>query len=101
MVCLAGGGVCLEAGGVCLQGEGSAYRGVYLQRGLPIGGSAYRCRRFGRPPEPEKRAVRILLECFLVLCRFATGDNGEHTGQWFVASFRLNAVNLEVSTEIL
>ena len=45
--------------------------------------------------------VRILLDCFLVLCRSATGDNGEHTGQWSLGSLRLNAVNLLVSTGII
>ena len=40
---------------------------VYIQGGLPKGGVCIQGGLgLGRPPQLEKRAVRILLECFLV-----------------------------------
>ena len=67
-LCLRGGGVCLQGGGLPTEGRWSAYRG----RGLsPTEGG------WAEPPptsEPEKRAVCILLECFLVTLIF--GDFG-------------------------
>ena len=85
-VCSQGEGVCLQKGriclqrAVCLQGEGSAYRGRGLpteeSRGdLPTGiGIGVYLHGGGQTPEPEKRAVRFLLECFLVHinCSFIT-----------------------------
>ena len=68
-------GVCLSTGGGCLQalkgqgvylwgGGGSAYRGGC---GLPTEGGGLPTVGVGQThPKPEKRAVRILLECFLV-----------------------------------
>ena len=47
---------------------GSTYGGLPPEEGLPLGGLL--TGELGRPPEPEKRAVRILLECFLVLYIF-------------------------------
>ena len=88
-VCSQGGGGLPTEGGVCIQRRKSAYRGrgsAYKRGGgLLMGGAvclqgegsaAYR-RGFGRttpPPEPEKWAVCILLECFLVT--FIFGDFG-------------------------
>ena len=62
-------GVCLTE--VCIQGclplgfclWGVCIQGIYLQGSLHSG-------MLGRPPKPETRAVRILLECFLVCCRY-------------------------------
>ena len=67
--CLQRGGGQPAEGGVCLQSRGE---GICLQGwGLPTGGGA------DPPiPEPEKRAVPFLLECFLVHinCSFITLD---------------------------
>ena len=52
-----GGGL---PGGICLQ------MGGCLREGLPRGGGSA-SRGNGQTPQPEKWAVRMLLECFLVL----------------------------------
>ena len=80
-------GVCIQerslhpGRGVCIQGEGSASRGGSASRrqqllhwgdkGVCIQGkgSAARGRCWVDPSELGKLAVRILLECFLVLCK--------------------------------
>ena len=54
-------GVCFQG---CLHLRGSASRGIFFSGSLHPGVC-------GKPPrEPEKRAVRILVECFLVCCRY-------------------------------
>ena len=68
-VCIQGEGVCIQGEGVCIQGEGPASRGRgSASRGVCLRGDG--CLHPGgwaNPlPEPQKRVVRILLECFIV-----------------------------------
>ena len=64
-------GVPVQGGRVSVQGGGSLPRagvsveGSFSPRGVYVQGLL--CRETRRPPESEKRAVRILLECCLVL----------------------------------
>ena len=73
-------GVCIWGGGSASKGRGSAYvgglrpgeggglptGGVHLGEGVCLQGGLPNL-RFHPSPELERRAVRILLECFLVL----------------------------------
>ena len=63
-----GGGGVLHRGGGVLHPGGSAYRRGSAYTGVcPRGEGGY----WADPPELEKRAVRILLECFLVLIKMS------------------------------